>query len=90
MDEQLPLFEMDPGGPRHRRGRAGSSKVRYQRFKPRTRWLCDDCVRAIHELGVAEAPLPRPVRWRRVDENDNSMLLCDKHKHNREDGDGGA
>lgn len=63
------------------RARLTGDKPRYTRYKTRTRTLCHDCVRLIHELGTAVAPPPRTARWRRTPSND---LLCDPHKQDRE------
>lgn len=57
--------------------------VRYTKYRPRTRQLCADCITAIHQLGVATAPLPRPVRWRRT--GDTTDLLCEQHKDQRQE-----
>lgn len=80
----MPLFEM-PSLLIRRRRRATPDGPRYARYKPVTRWLCDDCVATIHALGVAEAPLPRPVRWRRTQRDHPAMHLCDRHKGAREE-----
>lgn len=78
--EQLPLFELPgppPAPPRRTDGR-----VRYTPSHHRTRVLCDDCVRAVHELGFAVAPPPRVVRWRRI-EDGTVNRLCQAHKELR-------
>lgn len=76
------LFDLpdqpDPPAPK---ARLAGEKPRYARYKTRTRTLCHDCVRLIHELGVVVAPPPRAARWRRTPSND---LLCDPHKQQRE------
>lgn len=53
--------------------------ARYTRYTPRTRSLCEDCITEIHRLGVAVAPLPRPVRWRRSAPS-GVTHLCEHHK----------
>lgn len=53
--------------------------ARYTRFKPKVRILCDDCIADIHQRGVAVAPLPQPVRWRRTDAA-GITHLCQRHK----------
>jgi hypothetical protein len=57
---------------------------RYTRYKPVLRVLCDDCVRLIHQLGVAAAPLPLRGRWRRVAGDAPPDVLCDEHKRLRQ------
>jgi len=44
-----------------------STRVSYVAINPRQRTLCHDCIAAIHHLGVAVAPPPRQVRYRRTD-----------------------
>lgn len=58
--------------------------VRYTKYHPKTRQLCADCVTEIHRLGVAKAPLPRPVRWRRTTA-EGSTHLCETHKDQRQE-----
>lgn len=81
MDEQPPLFNVDVP-PKRVRMRAEPSKARYTRWRPRTRQLCADCMQDIHERGIAVAPLPNPVRWRRTF-GVESMGLCERHKSER-------
>lgn len=58
--------------------------VRYSRTKFKRRTLCDDCMAAIHELGIEVAPAPFPVRWRRTDDTNKTIhLLCEIHKRER-------
>lgn len=64
--------------------RKATPGIRYAKFKPRTRQLCADCISDIHRLGVAVAPLPRPVRWRRTDST-GSAYLCEAHKDQRQE-----
>lgn len=85
MAEQPPLFDVPAPPPRRvARASSGAGRPRYQRYRPARRRLCDDCIAAIHVLGVGGAPLPRTVRWRCVDA-DVVALLCDAHKSERED-----
>lgn len=56
----------------------------YARVTPRTRVLCHDCVRDIHERGTDVAPPPRAVRWRRRHGNETQML-CEQHKDARQE-----
>lgn len=56
--------------------------ARYARYKPKVRSLCDDCIAEIHRLGVAVAPLPSPVRWRRTSP-EGVTHLCERHKDQR-------
>lgn len=58
--------------------------VRYAAVKPKTHTPCADCIADIHARGVAVAPYPRPVRWRRTDA-DGPMLLCEMHKDARQE-----
>lgn len=58
--------------------------VRYARYKPKVHTVCGDCIADIHQLGVAVAPLPRPVRWRRSDA-DGALPLCEAHKEHRQE-----
>lgn len=58
--------------------------ARYTRVTPKTRTLCHDCIRDIHERGVAVAPPPRVVRWRRATA-DGSQFLCEQHKNARQE-----
>lgn len=63
--------------------KAGNGKAKYTRFQPRRRTLCDECVRDIHERGVAVAPFPQSVRWRRVATDGAVLLLCEAHRRAR-------
>jgi hypothetical protein len=63
-------------------GRKPPAGVRVNRYSPRTRVLCSDCVTTIHQLGLLLAPVPRPVRWR-VSVGALSLLLCEAHKIER-------
>lgn len=58
--------------------------VRYTKYAPKTRQLCADCITEIHRLGVAAAPLPRPVRWRRTTD-EGSTQLCEIHRIQRQE-----
>lgn len=60
-----------------------SPVARYSRYTPRTRTLCDDCIRDIHARGVQVAPLPAGVRWRRSVTGEAPMHLCERHKTER-------
>lgn len=71
------LFHLPEPGHGQRNGK--TPKARYARFKPKTRILCDDCVSDIHQRGIAVAPLPQAVRWRRSDA-DGVTHLCQHHK----------
>jgi hypothetical protein len=61
---------------------ANPQVARYARYRPRVRSLCDDCIRAIHELGIEKAPFPRAVRWRRTAQ-EGTTHLCEFHKDER-------
>jgi len=80
---QLPLFPAAEPPPK--RKLKPTPGIRYAKFTPKTRMLCDDCVAAIHRLGVAAAPLPRPVRWRRNETDQPTLRLCEPHKEERQD-----
>ncbi len=67
-----------------KRTRRRTPAARYAPIKPRKRTLCGDCVLAIHELGVMEAPYPGPVRWRRSADGD-IRYLCEMHKDERQE-----
>jgi hypothetical protein len=84
-DDQLPLFyePAAPEPPKPRRRPIEPDAARYQRFKPKRRTLCMDCIRDIHERGIAVAPLPQVASWRRVTGNGDVDLLCDKHRRVR-------
>jgi len=81
---QPPLF--DSPAPPPKRRRAQPTTARYAKIKPKHRTLCDDCCRAIHELGQALAPYPRHAVWRRTDAA-GAVLLCQAHKDERHDED---
>lgn len=68
----------------HRAKRKPTPGIRYAKVKPKTHQVCGDCVRDIHARGVAVAPYPRPVRWRRTDP-DGPMLLCEQHCQARQE-----
>ncbi len=72
-----------PYAPVPRARRKPSPAVKYTRYQPKRRTLCDDCVRDIHERGVAVAPLPQTVRWRRTGPDNAVALLCDRHRRER-------
>lgn len=75
------LFHMPPPV---KQPRTQTTKVaRYARYKPKVRTLCDDCISDIHYLGMALAPLPAVVRWRRTD-SDGVTHLCHRHKEERQ------
>lgn len=79
---QLPLFSLPNGAvaPKMRPKPQKLSGVKYSKCRPARRTLCHDCIRDIHTRGVAIAPLPRAVMWRRVDvESGEVDLLCDNH-----------
>ncbi len=82
--EQAELFPRPPGSkpPRPARVEATDAKVRYTRYTPRRRQLCDDCVLLIHQVGVLVAPVPAGVRWRRT-AGTESLHLCHAHKEAR-------
>ncbi len=82
MYEQDPLFDLPSPARRVPKLAAASGKPRYTKVSLRRRVLCDDCVTAVHVLGVAVAPLPMPVRWRRTHAGE-STLLCLVHKIER-------
>lgn len=58
--------------------------IRYARFKPKTHQVCADCIADIHARGVAVAPYPRPVRWRRTTP-EGSIHLCEQCKDHRQE-----
>jgi hypothetical protein len=72
------LPNMPPDPPVNRRKTPPG--IRATRYKPRTRQLCSQCTALIHEVGVARAPLPSPVRWR-VSVGALTVLLCETHKN---------
>jgi hypothetical protein len=75
------LFPVPSGRVRVPKARkATGTRAKYARIRPRKRTLCDDCVRDIHVRGVAVAPLPQPVRWRRVTTDGEITLLCEAHR----------
>lgn len=81
-DEQPPLFD-HPAPPKPKpRMAAKPAAPKYARYRLTRRTLCDDCVKLIHLLGVAIAPYPRTVRWRRTHDG-GVALLCDAHKEER-------
>lgn len=82
--EQPALFDMPEPLPHNDKPlpRAGAAFTKLAGMK---RPLCDDCVRAIHALGVAVAPYPSRARWRVAAGGDR---ICHAHKQNRENGDG--
>jgi hypothetical protein len=84
VNEQPPLFDLPAGTPRPvpKVVAPQQKPVTFSRFKPVTRVLCDDCVRLIHERGVADAPFPISARWR----CSTGDRLCDPHKQARHEG----
>jgi len=83
-DGQLPLFDATVAATALRkRRRQNVDTVHYTKYKPRRRTLCNDCVRDIHERGIALAPYPGVVSWRRVSADGVIDLLCDRHKRGR-------
>jgi hypothetical protein len=85
VDDQGSLFDL-PGPPPRMATRPAAAV--YTRHRPVARWLCDDCTATIHRLGQAEAPLPRPVRWRRTRAGEPPLMLCDGHRAERQGGGG--
>jgi hypothetical protein len=87
---QPPLFDV-PDEQRRPGRRAASprttARASYTKFMPKLHRLCDDCVRDIHTRGVAAAPFPAGVRWRRTHEGVTD-LLCNRHKDLRVSTDG--
>lgn len=79
---QEPLFELPEQRRPPPRMATKPGAARYTRYRPRVRQLCGDCIRLIHVLGVAAAPLPRGVRWRRT-AADGVEYLCEIHKDER-------
>lgn len=75
------LFDLPHEKPRMR---AATPAARYARYTPRRRVLCDDCVKDIHVRGIAVAPPPRGVRWKRTDA-DGTQNLCEQHKDRRQE-----
>lgn len=71
-----PLPGMPPDPPA---GASPPAGVYIRRYKPLSRNLCDDCVRAIHALGVEKAPYPMVVRWQ-VSVGALTRHLCQEHK----------
>lgn len=70
--------------PKARRSKPlAAEAVRYQRYRPRRRTLCDDCIRDIHERGVQVAPLPQAAAWRRITGGGTVDVLCDPHRRAR-------
>jgi len=57
---------------------------KFYRYTPRTRQLCSDCTREIHERGPALAPYPGSVRWRTII-GSATYLLCERHKNERQE-----
>lgn len=52
---------------------------KYTAYRLKARTLCDDCVRAIHEMGIRLALPPNSVRWKRT-HGTQVDLLCQAHK----------
>lgn len=78
--DQPPLFDLPSRPPvRVPKPSANPGKAAYTRSHPRVRTMCDDCIEDIHRRGVAVAPFPQVVRWRRR-AGDDVKQLCEKHK----------
>lgn len=84
MPDQIPLFPRPAGAApaKARKAPAKPEAVKYQRVQPKRRTLCADCIRDIHNRGVAVAPFPGAVRWRRI-EAGRIDLLCERCKTTR-------
>lgn len=76
---QAELFNIEPAKPRLA---TAPAKPRFTKFQG-TRVLCDDCVRAIHRLGVAVAPYPRGARYRVTMPGGDVARVCDAHRQQR-------
>jgi hypothetical protein len=61
-------------------------KVRWSRWKSKTRTLCHDCVLAIHQQGQQGAAYPRVAHWKLMDDQ-GMTLLCSVHRQERQEGD---
>lgn len=81
MIEQIPLFPIDPP----RKTARETTVARYARCRPRGRTHCGDCTLAIHQQGIAVAPFPRSVRWRRTCLDGEITYLCEQHKDERQE-----
>lgn len=82
-DVQGELFEM-PEAPRKARLATSPAKPRFTACgSTGGRVLCDDCVMAIHRLGVINAPYPRTVRYRATMPDGTVVRVCDAHRRER-------
>jgi hypothetical protein len=71
------------------------TRLRYAPWRFKNRRLCDDCIADIHRIGVALAPLPLTVRWRRTEyvgdprrlerPDVRHTYLCDRHRIQRQE-----
>lgn len=59
-----------------------------QAVRTRSLKLCQQCCEDIHRFGQEVAPYPRPARWR-VSDGETVQRLCERHKVQRCDGNGG-
>jgi hypothetical protein len=83
VNDQLPLFPTPDGRiPKQAPMSVDIERVYFRKYRSRTRTLCDQCIKDIHERGIAVAPLPQPVMWKHATGN-IVELLCDRHCRER-------
>lgn len=78
--DQIPLFEPPPDSVvvTFTRPRPAATD-RYSRYRPKSRVLCTDCIRDIHERGWNVAPPARGSVWRCTRADGEVVTLCDAH-----------